>query len=66
MNYHFQKIFLITGIRINNHEHTDVQEYLGSYVVNDEGIFISNELMFSVKISVILGFDNERIFHDQS
>ena len=24
-------------VRINNHEHTDLQEYLGSYVTNAEG-----------------------------
>ncbi|XJO73933.1 hypothetical protein BDV3_004832 [Batrachochytrium dendrobatidis] len=24
-------------LRINNHEHTDIQEYLGSYVSNDQG-----------------------------
>jgi MoxR-like ATPase len=24
-------------VRINNHEHTDIQEYLGSYVVGDDG-----------------------------
>ena len=32
-----------TCIRINNHEHTDVQEYLGSYVVNDQGLFVFQE-----------------------
>ena len=26
-----------TCIRINNHEHTDVQEYIGSYVTNSLG-----------------------------
>ena len=32
-----------TCIRINNHEHTDVQEYIGSYVVNDKGLFVFQE-----------------------
>lgn len=25
-------------VRINNHEHTDVQEYIGSYVTNNNGM----------------------------
>ena len=32
-----------TCIRVNNHEHTDVQEYLGSYVVNEKGVFVFQE-----------------------
>lgn len=32
-----------TCIRVNNHEHTDVQEYLGSYVVDEKGIFVFQE-----------------------
>ena len=33
-------------MRINNHEHTDLQEYLGSYVTdeNGEGVFFSSPL----------------------
>ncbi|KAM3716375.1 Midasin [Dirofilaria immitis] len=29
-----------TVIRINNHEHTDLQEYIGSYVPNGDGRFV--------------------------
>ena len=32
-----------TCIRVNNHEHTDVQEYLGSYVVDEKGAFVFQE-----------------------
>ncbi len=32
-----------TCIRVNNHEHTDVQEYLGSYVVDETGVFVYQE-----------------------
>ena len=32
-----------TCIRVNNHEHTDVQEYLGSYVVDEKGVFVFQE-----------------------
>lgn len=27
-------------VRINNHEHTDLQEYIGSYVANERGMLI--------------------------
>lgn len=30
-------------IRINNHEHTDVEEYLGSYYPNKEGTLVFRE-----------------------
>ncbi|KAI8894601.1 P-loop containing nucleoside triphosphate hydrolase protein [Globomyces pollinis-pini] len=30
-------------IRINNHEHTDLQEYLGSYMSNDQGVLVFQE-----------------------
>jgi midasin len=30
-------------IRINNHEHTDLQEYLGSYTTNDQGSLVFQE-----------------------
>lgn len=36
----------VTGhhcIRVNNHEHTDLQEYLGSYVSNSEGKLVFHE-----------------------
>lgn len=36
----------ITGhvcVRINNHEHTDLQEYVGSYVANETGRLVFNE-----------------------
>lgn len=36
----------VTGhefVRINNHEHTDLQEYIGSYVVNAEGKLVFEE-----------------------
>ncbi|KAF1745172.1 hypothetical protein MXB_646 [Myxobolus squamalis] len=26
-------------IRINNHEHTDIQDYVGSYICNQDGLF---------------------------
>lgn len=32
-----------TFVRINNHEHTDLQEYLGSYVSNSEGNLVFQE-----------------------
>ena len=30
-------------VRINNHEHTDVQEYIGGYVTDASGMYISYE-----------------------
>jgi midasin len=30
-------------VRINNHEHTDIQEYLGSYVSDDSGRLVFRE-----------------------
>jgi len=36
----------ITGnvcLRINNHEHTDLQEYVGSYVSNEHGRLVFKE-----------------------
>ncbi|CAI9114384.1 OLC1v1015101C1 [Oldenlandia corymbosa var. corymbosa] len=30
-------------VRINNHEHTDLQEYLGSYITNSDGKLVFNE-----------------------
>ncbi|KAJ3255785.1 hypothetical protein HK103_006043 [Boothiomyces macroporosus] len=30
-------------IRINNHEHTDLQEYLGGYMSNNEGVLVFQE-----------------------
>lgn len=30
-------------VRINNHEHTDIQEYLGSYISNHEGKLVFQE-----------------------
>ena len=32
-----------TCMRINNHEHTDLQEYLGSYVTGDNGQLVFQE-----------------------
>lgn len=44
----------ITGnevIRINNHEHTDIQEYMGSYVAGEEGrlVFAEGPLVKAVR-----------------
>jgi len=36
----------ITGhkfVRINNHEHTDLQEYLGTYITDDTGKLVFQE-----------------------
>jgi midasin (ATPase involved in ribosome maturation) len=30
-------------VRINNHEHTDIQEYLGTYISNAEGKLVFQE-----------------------
>jgi midasin (ATPase involved in ribosome maturation) len=30
-------------VRINNHQHTDIQEYLGTYVTNHEGKLVFHE-----------------------
>ncbi|CAM9188295.1 unnamed protein product, partial [Ectocarpus fasciculatus] len=30
-------------VRINNHEHTDVQEYIGGYITNDQGRLVFND-----------------------
>jgi midasin len=35
-------------IRINNHEHTDMQEYLGGYVSNDQGALVFQEVHFNL------------------
>jgi midasin len=32
-------------IRINNHEHTDLQEYIGGYVSNDQGALVFQEVL---------------------
>jgi midasin len=32
-------------VRINNHEHTDLSEYLGSYVTNEAGELVSGPLL---------------------
>ena len=32
-----------TCVRINNHEHTDIQEYVGAYAVDQEGNFAFQE-----------------------
>ncbi|MCP9257055.1 Midasin [Dirofilaria immitis] len=40
MVIHLAKITGNTVIRINNHEHTDLQEYIGSYVPNGDGRFV--------------------------
>ena len=37
------KTSLITLIRINNHDHTDLQEYIGSYVLNENGKLVFKE-----------------------
>jgi midasin len=31
-------------IRINNHEHTDLQEYIGGYMSNDQGLLVFQEV----------------------
>ena len=31
-------------VRINNHEHTDIQEYLGSYISNENGALVFQEV----------------------
>lgn len=41
-----QYLAAITGrkfVRINNHEHTDLQEYLGSYITDDNGKLVFRE-----------------------
>ncbi|EGF81776.1 hypothetical protein BATDEDRAFT_10013, partial [Batrachochytrium dendrobatidis JAM81] len=43
-------------LRINNHEHTDIQEYLGSYVSNDQGA-----LAFQDALNRLLD-DNRELF----
>lgn len=40
---HLAKITGNTIIRINNHEHTDLQEYVGSYVPDGNGRFVFAE-----------------------
>lgn len=43
-----QYLAKLTGhrfIRINNHEHTDLQEYIGGYMSNDQGKLIFQEVM---------------------
>ena len=37
-------------VRINNHEHTDVQEYIGSYSADESGSFRSVLLVINVKL----------------
>lgn len=32
-----------TCVRINNHEHTDLQEYVGSYAADDKGKLVFRE-----------------------
>ncbi|PAV80645.1 hypothetical protein WR25_15997 [Diploscapter pachys] len=48
---HLAKITGNTIVRINNHEHTDVQEYMGSYVADSEGrlVFREGPLVRAVK-----------------
>jgi midasin (ATPase involved in ribosome maturation) len=36
-----------TFMRINNHEHTDLQEYLGSYVSDPEGKLVFKEVFIT-------------------
>uniref|UniRef100_A0A915Q716 Midasin n=1 Tax=Setaria digitata TaxID=48799 RepID=A0A915Q716_9BILA len=43
MVMHLAKITGNTIIRINNHEHTDLQEYIGSYVPDGDGRFVFTE-----------------------
>ena len=43
-----------TCIRVNNHEHTDVQEYLGSYVVDEKGAFVFQEGVLRDELLVLL------------
>jgi midasin len=40
-----------TFVRINNHEHTDIQEYLGSYAATDSGklVFMEGALVQAVR-----------------
>lgn len=40
---HLAKITGHEFVRINNHEHTDLQEYLGTYVSDDEGKLVFKE-----------------------
>ena len=38
-------------VRINNHEHTDIQEYLGGYVSNDQGVLVFQEVqLFNTRV----------------
>lgn len=40
---HLAKITGNSIIRLNNHEHTDLQEYIGSYVPDGDGRFVFME-----------------------
>ena len=33
-------------MRINNHEHTDLQEYLGTYITDEKGTYMALHLLF--------------------
>ena len=43
-------------IRINNHEHTDLQEYVGSYVPSEDGSLGGFSIRFSDWLSFISYF----------
>ena len=40
---HLAKITGHRMVRINNHEHTDIQEYLGTYITNEKGKLVWNQ-----------------------
>ena len=42
-------------VRINNHEHTDIQEYLGSYISNESGALVFQEvcIYYSLQMTLI-------------
>lgn len=54
-------------VRINNHEHTDLQEYLGSYVSDDKGKLVFREglLVEAVRKVCLLVFENPFMRHQK-
>jgi midasin len=43
-------------VRINNHEHTDLQEYVGAYTANSDGQLVFQEGTITIVISVKFDF----------
>lgn len=42
-------------LRVNNHEHTDLQEYVGAYTANEKGELIFQEGIHGQSNMLVLG-----------